>query len=150
MRNKPNLTRNNSKTAFYELKSKKGAIHHNVWTKLNAGVRACVVYRIVIAASTSLVALLKLCSCCLVAVCVLCLFLMMQWVGLQCVIVAFSGHTYLFLKSACAIFHHLFLDSFHDKLLYGGQNLQIFQRLSCLPIWLWAFLHYVHVLKFDI
>ena len=29
---------------------------------------------------------------------VLCLFLTMSWVGLQCVIVAFPGHTYLFLR----------------------------------------------------
>ena len=32
------------------------------------------------------------------AVSVLCLFLMVQWVDLQCVIVAFSGHTILFYK----------------------------------------------------
>ena len=28
----------------------------------------------------------------------LCLFLAVSWVGLQCVIVAFPGHTYLFLR----------------------------------------------------
>ena len=28
----------------------------------------------------------------------LCLFLTVSWVGMQCVIVAFSGHTYLFFE----------------------------------------------------
>ena len=32
---------------------------------------------------------------CVVAVCVLCLFLTVLWVGLQSVIVAFPGHTHL-------------------------------------------------------
>ena len=40
-------------------------------------------------------ALLKLCYCYRVAVSVLCLFLVVSWVGLQCVIVAFPGHIHL-------------------------------------------------------
>ena len=40
-------------------------------------------------------ALRKWSSSCCVAVSVLCLFLMVPWVGLQCVIVAFPGHTRL-------------------------------------------------------
>ena len=42
-----------------------------------------------------LVALLSLSSLCQVAVGVLLSFLVMPWVGLQCVIVAFPGHTVL-------------------------------------------------------
>ena len=43
-----------------------------------------------------LVALLYLFPRCHVAVSVLCLFLTVPWVGLQCVSVAFLGHTYFF------------------------------------------------------
>ena len=39
-----------------------------------------------------LVSLLKLCYFCCVAVIVLCLFLVVPWVGLWSVIVTFSGH----------------------------------------------------------
>ena len=42
-----------------------------------------------------LVVLLELSSPCYVAVSVLCLFLTVMWVGLQCVIVTFPGHTHL-------------------------------------------------------
>ena len=42
-----------------------------------------------------LVALLFLISSCHVAVIVLCLFLTVLWVGVQCVIVALPGHTHL-------------------------------------------------------
>ena len=42
-----------------------------------------------------LVALLELCSCCGVAVSVLCLFLTVPWNDLWSVIVAFPGHTHL-------------------------------------------------------
>ena len=35
---------------------------------------------------------------CVVAVCVMCLFLMVPWVGLQSVIVTFPGHTHLFVS----------------------------------------------------
>ena len=42
-----------------------------------------------------LVALLLLSLCCHVAVGFLYLFLVVQWVGLQCVIVAFPGHIHL-------------------------------------------------------
>ena len=38
---------------------------------------------------------LKLSSCCLVSVNVLCLFLMVPWVGLHFVTVTFPGHTHL-------------------------------------------------------
>ena len=41
------------------------------------------------------VALLLLSSCGHLAVSVLCLFLTVPWVGLQCVIVAFPGHSHL-------------------------------------------------------
>ena len=34
---------------------------------------------------------------CVVAVCVLCLFLAVTWVGLQSVILSFPGHTHLLL-----------------------------------------------------
>ena len=44
-----------------------------------------------------LVALLELCSCCLVTVSVLCLFFAVPWVGLQCVTVALSCHAYIYL-----------------------------------------------------
>ena len=37
----------------------------------------------------------KLCSCCRVAISVLCLFLAVPWVGLWFVVVAFPGHTHL-------------------------------------------------------
>ena len=40
----------------------------------------------------------------------LCLFLRVSWVGLQCVIVAFPGLTYLFLRY---ITHHFFSFLFH-------------------------------------
>ena len=39
----------------------------------------------------------NLSSCCNISVSVLCLFLMVSWVGLQCVIVAFPDHTTSFL-----------------------------------------------------
>ena len=42
----------------------------------------------------------------------LCLFLTVSWVGLQCVIVAFPGHTYLFLGTL-----HMFVFSFLFNLL---------------------------------
>ena len=42
------------------------------------------------------VALLQLFSCCHVAGSVLCLFLVVPLVGLQCVIVAYPGHTRMF------------------------------------------------------
>ena len=46
--------------------------------------------------SRVLVALLNGLNAVIWAVSVLCLFLTDPWVGLQCVIVAFSGHTLLF------------------------------------------------------
>ena len=49
-----------------------------------------------------MVALLELSSCWHVAVSVLCLFLTVSWVGLQCVIVAFPGHTHFFPFKAVA------------------------------------------------
>ena len=45
-----------------------------------------------------LLALLKLCSCCHVAVSVLCLFFPVPWVVLQSVIVAFPSHTRMLYK----------------------------------------------------
>ena len=36
---------------------------------------------------------------CVVAVCIMCLFLTVPWVGLQSVIVAFPGHTHLLLSA---------------------------------------------------
>ena len=42
-------------------------------------------------------ALQLLSSWCHVAVIVLCLFLMVQWVGKQCVTVVFPGHSHLFI-----------------------------------------------------
>ena len=43
-------------------------------------------------------------QCSVISVCVLCLFLMVPWVGLQCihVIVSFTGHTHFyFVMSSC-------------------------------------------------
>ena len=36
----------------------------------------------------------QLCSCCIMAVCDMCLFLAVPWVGQLSVILALSGHTY--------------------------------------------------------
>ena len=57
----------------------------------------CVLSRfaIILMGKTELVALLCLSSLCLVTFIVLWLFLTVQWVGLQCVIVVFSDHTHL-------------------------------------------------------
>ena len=58
-------------------------------------VCVCVcVYVCVCVREREMVALLKLSSCYPVAVSVLCLFLTVLLVGLQCVIVAFAGHTH--------------------------------------------------------
>ena len=46
-----------------------------------------------------LVALIFLCSCCRLAICVPCFFLVVPWVGLWFAIMAFPGHTHLFLVS---------------------------------------------------
>ena len=46
----------------------------------------------------SIILLINRCNCRRMAVCVLCIFLVVKWVGLQSVIVAFSGHTLLLLK----------------------------------------------------
>ena len=40
---------------------------------------------------------------CVVAVCVLCLFLMVPWVGLQSLMVSFPDHTHLFLENIAKI-----------------------------------------------
>ena len=53
-----------------------------------------VIYVLSCFAIISLSKKLNLCSCFCVAVSILYLFLMMPWVGLQCVIVAFPGHTH--------------------------------------------------------
>ena len=57
----------------------------------------CVIFSfaIILTRKSGLVALLQLSSWCLVTVNVLWLYLMVQWVGLQCVIVVFPIHTYL-------------------------------------------------------
>ena len=52
-------------------------------------------FAIILKRKRKLVALLLLSYRCLVTVNILWLFLMAPWVGLQCVIVVFSGHTYL-------------------------------------------------------
>ena len=52
-------------------------------------------FTIILLRKRDLVAFLKLKSCCCVAFGVLCLFLMVLWVGLQCTIVAFPDHTHL-------------------------------------------------------
>ena len=56
---------------------------------------------------TSIVFLLAL----LIVFGVLCLFITVSWVGLHCEIVAFPGHTYLFLRYIAHVFF-LFLISF--------------------------------------
>ena len=38
------------------------------------------------------------------AISVLCLFLMVSWVGLHCVIVAFLGHTHLLFNSVTSVY----------------------------------------------
>ena len=43
---------------------------------------------------------------CVVAVCVLCLFLMVPWVGLQSVNVAFPGNTHLLFAMTAALYCH--------------------------------------------
>ena len=53
-------------------------------------------FAIILMGKTELVALLFLSSLCLVTVIVLWLFLMVQWVGLRCVIVVFPVYTYYF------------------------------------------------------
>ena len=52
-------------------------------------------FAIILMRKRELVALLKLSSCCLVTVCVMWLFLMVSWVGMQCMTVVIPGHTYL-------------------------------------------------------
>ena len=42
--------------------------------------------------------------CCVVVVCVLCLFLTVPWAGLQSVIVAFPGHTHLLFTRTHTLF----------------------------------------------
>ena len=53
-----------------------------------------------------LAALLWLSSWCLVAVSVLWLFLMVPWVGLQCVIVVFPHHTHLLFPTSSILPNH--------------------------------------------
>ena len=43
-----------------------------------------------------------LCSCCPVAVSVLCLFLVVQWFGIRSMVVASTGQTHLLLECECA------------------------------------------------
>ena len=52
-------------------------------------------FAIILMGKRELVALLYLSSWCFVTVIVLWLFLMVPWVGLQCVVVIFSDHTHL-------------------------------------------------------
>ena len=47
-----------------------------------------------------MVALLTLSSCCNSVVRIMCLFLMVPWVCLQCVIVLFPGHTHIFFRKS--------------------------------------------------
>ena len=49
-------------------------------------------------------------NCCRVAVCVLCIFLVMSWFGQRSVIVAFPGHTRLFgVFYVCSLFSDIIL-----------------------------------------
>ena len=54
----------------------------------------------------------------LIVVSALCLFLTVSWIGLQCVIVTFPGHTYLFVEvhNTCCCFFFSFL--FHYSLFF--------------------------------
>ena len=58
----------------------------------------------------------KLSSCCRVAVDVLCIFLMVPWVGLHFVIVTFPGHTHLHYERVVGLVHQLFIKT----VLSGG------------------------------
>ena len=73
-----------------------GSVLNFVWYVL-----PCVLYSFatILTRKRELVALLLLFLLCLVTVKVQWLFLTVSWVGLQCVIVVFPGHTYLIFNS---------------------------------------------------
>ena len=54
------------------------------------------IFTIISLGKRDLVASLKLSSCCHLAVSVLCLFLKIPWVGLQCVVESFLIHTHTY------------------------------------------------------
>ena len=56
-------------------------------------------FAIILTRKRELIALLLLCFKCLVTVNVLCFFLTVPWVGLQCVIVVFPDHTHFLYDS---------------------------------------------------